>query len=170
MLLVLPVFLFLPETWGIASHLAQRESGSLAGYKVAIPATWVILFHHKSSDGYSGISGIAGRGLGLGVNPLRYDSLSAWYVGTRSPDQKRSIDYRVEHSDIVHRAELTVGGEAMTCLDYWPTYLYGPKSSENARIVHVSCSSSGRLGAGFDGMRSQVPDFYEMLATVRPAP
>lgn len=37
-LTVLPVFLFLPETWGVFSHVGQWQSGNLSGYRVPVPA------------------------------------------------------------------------------------------------------------------------------------
>ncbi len=168
-LLVLSIFLFLPETWGLFSHFAQTDMKSISGYRVTIPPTWIITFHHEFPDGSSGVSGICGKGIGRGVNPLRYDSLSSWSLGTDSYDQQRRKYYhRPEESDVLRRTDLTVGGEPMSCFDYWPTYDYGPGRSESSRIAHVTCSGSGRQYADFDGMRSQLPAFYEMLTSIKP--
>lgn len=170
-LLVFPIFLFLPETWGIFSHLGQPESGNLSGYKVSIPASWLIVFHREDPDGSSGVSGACGRGIGRGVNPLRYDSVSSWRVATDSYERRQRAKYDPfddDHSDVLNRTDLTVGGETMACVDYWPTYAWSPNRRESLRIAHVKCLGSGRLYADFDGMRSQLPAFYEMLASIKP--
>lgn len=171
-LLVLPMFLFLPETWGILSHV-EIEASKLSGYRVTIPATWVIMYHRQSADGGSVVSGICGEGIGRGINPLRYDSLAWWGVGTwgGNDDQwLRKYHNPPEGSEILDRRELTVGGETMTCLDYWPTYTYSPARSESTRIAHVSCEGSRRLNANFDGIRSELPAFYNMLGLIKPVP
>ena len=69
-LLVLLVFLFLPEVWGMLSHLGEAHSGNLTGYQVPIPVTWIVLRHDsQQADGWSTVTGFAGRGIGRGLAP-----------------------------------------------------------------------------------------------------
>src|SRR5437899_226188 len=81
---VLPVFLFLPEIWGIYSHLSQPRSGNLAGYRVPIPSSWIVLDRdHQKANGKSWVTGMTGRGIGFGPKPyLQEDWLSSWEIRT----------------------------------------------------------------------------------------
>jgi hypothetical protein len=171
LLTVLPIFLFLPETWGLLSHLGHPQSGHLSGYRVAVPAVWIVLYQDdRQADGRSWAHGIAGRGIGFGVNPLRYDSFSSWSVGTDpfNPSEATNYDPKPKDAEIISRGDLTIGSESMNCIDYWPSYDWGPPRSEAVMIAHVACSNAGRLRARFDGDRSQLPTFYRMLSTVQP--
>jgi hypothetical protein len=168
---VLPIFLFLPETWGLLSHLDQPQSGHLSGYRVTTPAAWIVLSHDdQQSDGRSWANGIAGRGIGFCVIPLRYDSFSSWSVGTDpfNPSEATNYDPKPKDAEIISRGHLTIGSESMNCIDYWPSYDWGPPRSEAVTIAHVTCSDTGRLRARFDGDRSQLPTFYRMLSTIKP--
>ena len=44
-LTVLAVLLFLPEIWGLVTHIRQPQTSQLTGYRIPIPATWIILSH-----------------------------------------------------------------------------------------------------------------------------
>jgi hypothetical protein len=166
-LIALSVFLFLPETWGILSHLGPQNSDDLSGYRVRIPATWVILFRwDEQSDGRSSVNGVAGRGIGFGTNPLRFDSLSSWQVQTTSFGQSgmtESDRWHPNESEILGRRALTIGNENLACVDFWPSYDWGPARSEAVVIAHVQCSGTTQFRASFDGRRDQLPEFYQML-------
>ena len=165
-LLALSVFLFLPETWGILSHLGHQPSSRLSGYRVTIPVTWIVLYRNEESDGRSWVNGIAGRGIGLGGNPLRFDALTSWQVSTSSVGQSETSDYDrwpPKENDIFSRRAIAVGNENLECVDYWPSYDWGPARSEAATIAYVRCSGRTRLSASFDGRRDHLPEFYRML-------
>jgi hypothetical protein len=170
-LIVLPIFLFLPETWGILSHLGQPESGRLSGYRVTTPVTWIVLFYNNQEpDGRSWVNGIAGRGISFGVNPVRYDSLSYWSIGTDpfNPSEASNYDPKPKDDEIISRHNFTVGSESVDCIDYWPSSAWDPPRTEAATIAHVTCSDASRLRAKFDGQRSQLSTFYRMLSTAKP--
>jgi hypothetical protein len=165
-LIALSVFLFLPETWGILSHFGPKKSSQLSQYRVTIPVTWIVLYRDGESDGRSWVTGLAGRGIGLGGNPLRFDALSSWQVHTRSLAQPETSDYErwpPKENDILSRRSIAVGNESLECVDYWPSYGWGPARSEAATIAHVECSGATRIRASFDGRRDQLPKFYRML-------
>jgi hypothetical protein len=165
-LIALSFFLFLPETWGMLSHLSKQPSSYLSGYRVTIPVTWIVLYQDEESDGRSWVNGLAGRGIGLGGNPLRFDSLSSWQVSTISVGQSETSDYDrwpPKESDVLSRRAIAIGDESLECVDYWPSYDWGPARSEAATAAHVQCSGSTRLRASFDGRRDQLPEFYRML-------
>jgi hypothetical protein len=169
MLIVMPVFLFFPETWGLFSHLSRQRPGSLAGYQVTIPATWIVSFHLEAeSDGESWVDGLIGKGIGRGGNPLHYDSLSGWNVGTAPFDEAGSLEkYRwmPEEQNIINRRVLRADNENITCLDYFPSYGYRYKT-----MAYVDCSGSRRLYATFIGSRDQLGAFYRMLEGIKSMP
>lgn len=166
--IVMLIFLFLPETWGLVSHIAHPNPGDLSSYRVKIPVAWIVLSSGGGQpNGVSRVSGIAGKGIGLGGNPLRHDSLLAWQIGTKSFGRSEGTDYdRWLHreGDILSRTVIAVGNESLVCLDYWPSYDGAPPRSEAATIANVTCGGSSRLLASFYGTRNQLPTFYRMLS------
>jgi hypothetical protein len=92
-LLVLIVLLFLPEIWGLLTHMKQPRSGELSDYEVTIPATWVILAAYTHPTGASWVSGIASRGMGLDIKRYFHFGdlpLSSWSVGTAEFEENES--------------------------------------------------------------------------------
>ncbi len=170
--MVLLAFLFLPEIWGMLSHLSQPQSGNLPGYEVSIPATWIVLRHEHQMNGRSWVTGLAVRGMVRGVSPyLRGDPpLSSWGVEADSDvesDESMRTRWTPEDSDVISRRVFTIGSDQLTCLDYRPSYLhYGDLSAASA--AYVRCADGKRLSASFSGKRSQVAAFYEMLAGISP--
>lgn len=166
-LLTLPIFLFLPETWGMASHVRWPRAGMLAGYRFRVPATWYIFYNYSDADGRSSAYGIAGRGIGFGGNPFDLDSLSSWSVGTKSVDGNERTDYDrwpPKPDEIFGQRVIKIGGGTLTCVDYLPSYGgWAPPRSHAATIAHVDCSGVGRLYANFDGPRYQLNEFYRVL-------
>ena len=170
---VLLVFLFLPETWGILSHFAQRRVGSLPGYQVPIPTTWIIFqSSHHLVDGESFSSGLAGRGMAKGIKPyLDVDlPLSGWSIGTeryRQPGQESgkptTHGFRSNQDQIVDRREFSIANEHLTCVEYRPSYLKRAHYSVDPSIVFIDCIGSGRLYAGMTGKRDFLPAFYKMI-------
>ena len=179
-LLVLLVFLFLPELWGALSHLSQSHPGNLTGYQVRIPVTWIILRHDRQQpNGWSTVTGFAGRGIGRGVAPyLRWQPpFSSWNIETNSyvSSEGLAASWRMPSNDeVTSRRSFTIGADSITCLDYWPSYLRaGPyqrtQQFEDLSVAYIECSDGHRFHAGFLGIRGQVAEFYEMLVGTVPA-
>lgn len=170
--MVLLSFLFLPEIWGMLSHLSQPHSGNLPGYQVSIPSTWIVLRHDNQADGRSWVTGLAARGMGRGISPyLRgHPLLSSWDIETEpyvESDESTRTRWTPEDSDVISRRVFTIGDDQLTCLDYRPSYLhYGDFSEPSA--ASVRCSNGKRLSASFSGGRRQLAAFYEMLAGISP--
>jgi hypothetical protein len=170
--MVLLVFLFLPEIWGMLSHLSQPHSGNLPGYEVSLPATWIVLRHENQMNGRSWVTGLAVRGMGRGVTPyLRGDPpLSSWDIEADSEvesDESMRTRWTPNDEDVISRRLFTIGNDQLTCLDYRPSYLhYGDFPEPFA--ASVRCSDGKRLRASFSGKRSQVAAFYEMLSSISP--
>ncbi len=176
-LLVLLVFLFLPELWGMLSHLSQSHPGNLTGYQVPIPVTWTVLRHDRQqADGWSTVTGLAGRGIGRGVAAyLRWEPpFSSWDIETDSYAPSEGSSARWPSDDeVTGRRSFMTGAESITCLDYWPSYLRtGPyqrtQQFDDLSIAYIKCSNGRRFHASFFGIRGQVAEFYEMLGRVTP--
>ena len=173
-LIVLLVFLFLPEIWGILSQVSSARPASLLGYRVPIPATWIVLFHwNQPESGRSWVNGIAGRGIVFGVRPYWRGRapLSSWDIRTTpylQSEENATDRRRPKDSEIIGRRVLSIGNENVTCLDYWPSYRSRPEHVETSPFAYVECSGN-RLVAGFDGERNQVATFYRMLEGITPA-
>ena len=181
LVIVLLVFLFLPETWGVLSHLNQPRAGNLPGYRVPIPVTWIILFHDEQKDGQSSVNGMAGRGTDLDIKSYipTHASLSSWEIGTGRYNQatKPAADTWIsKNAEVLGRHVFTIGSESITCLEYWPAESHyslhylppRPEHIEDSSVAYIKCSSSGRLHASLAGERSHVPAFYKMISGVTP--
>lgn len=166
--IVLFVFLFLPEICGIFSHRFQFQARPLLGYRVRVPATWIIEFQQTLSEtGESHISGWAGRGLGFNIRRyLRWWdlSLSGWTVGTESYNPG-SRHWTPNMADVYAQRDFVIGNEHLTCLEYRPQYQLDYMGGSS--IVYVNCSGPGRLYASFVGKRLVVPKFYGMLENIK---
>ena len=168
LLTTLPIFLFLPETWGLASHVRWPRCGVLAGYRVGVPQTWYIFYHQdEQADGRSYVDGVAGRGVALGGNPFRYGSLSWWSIGTSGKERTDYDWWPPKPGDIFGQRMVKIGSGTLTCVDYLPSYRgWMPPRSQAETIAHIDCSGVGRLHASFDGPRYQLDAFYRMLAGI----
>ena len=168
-LVTLPIFLFLPETWGLVSHVRWPHSGALAVYKVEVPITWYILYHQgQQADGRSYVNGLVGRGIGLGVDPFRYDSFAWWTVESTPNEGTWETDYDrwpPKPKNIRRRTIMSSSG-AIECVDFWPSYSWKP--TPDPAFAYVDCSRPGRLHASFSGSRRNLDQFYGMLSTITP--
>ena len=172
--MVMLVFLFLPEVWGILSHFNQPRSVSLSGCQVPIPATWIVLnYKNEPENGWPSITGLAGRGLGRGIKPYArlQPPFSSRDIGTetyKQADDPVGRRWMPEDDEVVSRRLFTIGADTITCLDYWPSYFrsgpfHQPQQLDDSSIAYVSCSDGKRFHAGISGPRRQVGTFYEVL-------
>lgn len=167
---VLPIFLFLPETMGLMSHLLRPQVSHLPGYKVRIPLTWMATDHWDSPDGSSLTTGIAGQGIARGRNPARARSISNWSFGTGPYNQSDTNPLRDIPGDykIISQRLLKIGNEEVTCTDYHYTSPYDASEFPLHSTARVSCAGRGRLHASMFGNRDELPAFYEVLSGITP--
>jgi len=169
---VLLLFLFWPEAWGLLSHLTHPRSGKLSGYRVSVPAAWIILSHNdQHGTGESSLEGLAGRGIGFGPTPyLRADvPLSSWVIGTVPYDWRGKAGEssgRPSDNVIIARRDFAIASESVTCYEYWPSFLPRPDRIDDSTLALVECSGAGRLYASLSGKRIHIPIFYRMLSSI----
>ncbi|MBZ5525353.1 MAG: hypothetical protein LAP21_24260 [Acidobacteriia bacterium] len=164
-LTVAVVFLFLPETWGISTHLSQPWAGKLAGYRVSAPLTWITLNHGTGpAEGQSWVRGMVGDGVAFGVKPyLHYYSAPffAWSVSTgpytswKQPESR----YGQMKDEITGRHVIAINNESLTCLEYTPA----GQDRDHEPLVLIRCNGSSRLRSGMLGPGRYAPAFYRML-------
>jgi hypothetical protein len=145
LLMVLCVFLFLPEIWGVLSHVATPRAGRLPGYQVPIPETWIVLSHNSQpNEGGAWVAGLAGRGMGRGMSSYLYRDfpLSEWSVGilphTRS--ESETAPRIPNDARVLEKRTLKIGNETITCVDF--SNPYPGWEIERHSTVFVKCSGS----------------------------
>lgn len=79
---LLAVF-YLPESWGIVSHLFRPGAGHLGDYEIPIPITWVVLDREVRAEG-SWVDGLAGYSFANG-EALPGQRLSSWQLVPANP-------------------------------------------------------------------------------------
>jgi hypothetical protein len=167
-LIALTIFLFLPETWGLATHLRWRNCCSLSVYKVHLPANWIIYYYQgEPVGGRSYVNGHMERGIALGGNPWRYDALSSWSVETWPPDSPPRTDYdrwTPKPEDIVERRTIKIPSGDLNCVDYRSN---DPRPiARPATVALVDCWGPGGLHAGVYGPRQNLEAFYRVLGGI----
>jgi hypothetical protein len=170
-LIVLAVFLFLPEVWGLVTHMRRPRAGQLPGYEVTIPPTWIITFNGANSlTGASWVNGIAGRGMGLDVRRYLHFGelpLSSWGIGIAEFDEPVRRPLSRGESAVAQR-DFQIGKAKLTCFEYRPSW-GRPMRGDAEPVVLIECAGSDRLGATFIGEKIHVLAFYGMLASMTPA-
>ena len=168
--IVLLLFSFLPETWGIVSHLMNPRVGAVGAYHFAVPVTWVVLQHEERLEHDENYAvGLAGRGVALELQRYLDNDLplSLWNItisGSQKPAYRR---WAPKDSEILTRRAFTIGDERVTCLEYWPSYIARPENVETAPTVFIECSGTRRLSASLVGDRIHASAFYRMVEGIR---
>jgi hypothetical protein len=165
-LTVLAVLLFLPETWGLASHLVHPRAVIVHGYKIPVPLTWVTLYAFDHGSSGTSIGGIAGRALGFGVTPYLHANfpLSRWSVRTQPWWESDSeIRRRKQRQQIAQRV-LPLSGEYLRCVEYRPPDI---GSVDASALSFIECT--GPIYADFVGEKVHVAPFYRMLEGMKRA-
>lgn len=160
---VLLIFLFLLEIWGMLSHVRLRHAGDLPGYKVSIPATWIILNHGQSWVGSSSAWGLVGNGFASGLKPYfrKGAPLSSWGVEVSNSPHSHPIP-RPGVGSLAERV-FTIGNQEITCFDACPGC-----AAQEPRVIFINCSSEHGLRASFYGSPAHLPAFYKMIESITP--
>jgi hypothetical protein len=160
---VFPVFLFLPETFGVASHLLEGRSAYLAPYRLYTPITWV--FGNKTS---SYLWAIASKGIGR-VGPTAYwrreqpvSSMVFYSVPYGSRDEQRRFTPPIT-AKVLSKSLLPFAKGTFTCWDIIP-FAYTRRDLPDANFAHIICATPNNdFYASFCGPRADSSAFYQML-------
>jgi hypothetical protein len=158
--IVSAVFLFLPEVWGAITQL-RFSVANLNGYRVPLPAGWVVLDIDNWEPHEASVTGLAGHGIGRSFRPYLHGRLplSSWSIRIYRPSQAGAEPPR--NYEILDRRAFVIGREEVTCVQYrstFPDWGIDPPAS-----VAVRCSSGHGFAAGFFGESADLPAFYHML-------
>ena len=180
-LIVLIVFLFLPEIWGMATHIQHHRAGRLeeydfpfTAYEVKIPPTWIIQYQHSDATFRdSWVFGMAGRGMAFGVTPYISGSvpLSSWGIRTKPYNELADSNitrWVLKRYRPTRTQDFLIGDAVLSCQEYSP--LEAGVWRTAASPAYIECTLPQRFFATFEGEKVHVPDFYKMVASVRPSP
>ena len=167
--MVLVVFLFLPETWAIASHVIHPGKVILGDYRVAVPWTSIALWNDSDSAYGVMTRGVMRARLRFPVPPLfNRMTLSSWQF-TLEPkiEASRAAQERwfSEYNDIVESREVAFAGGTITCqrmkvkgaIESWP------------ELAHLACRGTQDISVTFFGESRDVEAFYRLLSQVEVA-
>ena len=167
--IVMIAFLFFPETWAIVSHLSHPGSGRLLGYRVSIPANWVVLTDEAdigSRHRWSSVAAFHSKGvLRAGATaywqrelPIASMSFYAAPLGDRRPRF-------LADDKIISTRTLPLGKGTITCSEYIPGWLRKPGDDD---VQFIVCTTPRNDFCGwFDGDKASVTGFYRTLQNVR---
>ena len=156
------VFLFLPETCAIVSHVLNPSAGRLYRYRVRIPLKWVAVGEWIEKDtGYSSMTTLTGKGLARDWRFL--PQLSEVSVGTEEFEHRNVRTQQPNNLHLASTRTFSVGNVTITC---WESVPFKQQWAYVVRVVDCS-SSNGDLIASFVGQKADIPDFYDMLQSVK---
>ena len=162
-LLVTVAFLFLPETFGIATHLLSPPLKQ-APYEVHVPLTWMVF--DASDAGWYSTEAFQCEGL-LPSGFRRYWRLAPRVSGMNfwtARDPAESFPERRVSAAIAFHTFL-IGSESISCREYAHEYLY---IHEGKDLRAVDCrNADGAFSASFYGDKNSLPEFYRTLENVR---
>jgi hypothetical protein len=161
-LVVLAVFLFLPESLGIASHLVWKIS--VDPYRLPIPPTWIIVVN---GDHYMWV--VAARGIGR-VGPTSYwrkeepasEMTFSSYPTSFIPHQMGPPP----DAKVLSRHDFPFGTENLICLDVIRFAETRPNPPDPASAEVICSAERNNLAATFSGWRTDLPGFYDVLQRV----
>jgi hypothetical protein len=163
------VLLFLPESWGIASHIVEGGSVNLNGNRIAIPLTWVITSNGNIS-GQSFAQVLVGRGIGrVGFIPyLRREELIAHLSLHGLSYDQRDHGYSPvpRNANILSSRTVAFGTESLFCSDI--AYGKGPRLDSDQAEIYCATPASG-IVVYFYGSRTLSNEFYGLLERVTQA-
>ncbi len=161
------IFLFLPEMFGIGTHVLYPGPAKLHGYEVRLPLTWIAF-------GYSGSGDTASSYLySLEVQgPLRSGLRRYWHGVPRASDmsfrttraRERALPEDLRGETLSVRT-LQFGAESVRCREYIQVFLNFTEDKDTRAVDCRNASSS--FSASFYGDKGSVPEFYRTLQNIR---
>jgi hypothetical protein len=159
-LIAFVVFLFFPETFGIASHMFR--SATLDHLHLEVPNNWIIASNANQYLWVVAASGIGRVGISSywrkeePVSEMTFSSISYRSYDTEPP----------AHANVLSKRELPFGNELLICWDIVPYADTRPSPMDTAFAEIVCYAAKKDFSASFSGWRAFSPAFYELLERV----
>ena len=164
------IFLFLPEMFGVGTHVLYPGPATLHGYEVRLPLAWMAFGYSGSGDAASSyvysleVQGPLRSGLSRYWHGLpRTSGMSFWT--NRAPGRAFPEDSRGE---TLSARTFQFGAESVKCREYVPVFLHFTEDKDTRAVDCSSASSS--FSASFHGDKGSVPRFYRTLQNIRRVP
>jgi hypothetical protein len=166
-LLVSIVFMFVPETVGIASHLFLSRTAVLDKYRVQTPITWIVGY---TPDNY--LWAITAPGIGrIGFQRYWRNDVPVSEMGfipIHHPELQLDKNVPLNNSTILAKHSFGLGTESLTCWDLIHHNRFVGPSPTDPSIADIRCSSeSEHFYAYFVGWRGDLPRFYKTMQSIK---
>lgn len=167
--LVLPLFLFLPESFGVMTHFWWENPSELKGYEVELPATWIVDgWDAGQASTWAFVGAFECKGLvRSGIRRYLRATPIVSEMSFRTPSGI-SPEHEQWRGAPLSQDTVRLNTDSITCLHYTPRYRKW-ESSEELRDIECS-TAKGDLAASFLGDVSSVPTFYSVLKSIRRIP
>lgn len=162
--IVTVALLFLPETFGVATHLLRPGPARLSPYDVHLPLSWMA-FYVSDSRWYS-TEAFQCKG------PLRSGFRRYWHLAPLASGMNFWVarnrgQFFPENRDgeTISVRTFQLGSETLSCREY----VHVSSHFENDKDLRAcDCRNvSGTFEASFFGDKSSVPEFYRTLQNIR---
>lgn len=165
--LVSIVFMFVPETVGITSHLFSSRTAVLDKYRVQTPISWII--GYTQSD-Y--LWAITAPGIGrIGFQRYWRNEVPVSEMGfypVPHPEAQFDKNMPLDNATILAKHSFGLGKESLTCWDLIHHNRFVGPSPTDPLIADIRCSSdSEHFYAYFVGWRGDLPGFYKTLQSIK---
>jgi hypothetical protein len=156
-------FLFLPETFGVVTHLLRR-SARQAPYEIDVPLTWMVF--DTSDMGWYSTEAFQSEGLWRS-GFRRYWRLEPRTAGMNFWAARNSAQSFPEsqEGETLGLRKLQIGGESIICREYAHRFVH-IEEGEDLRTVDCR-NADGAFSASFYGYKNSLPEFYRTLENVR---
>lgn len=162
--LVLLLFLFLPETTAIISYIFRGRPAVVGPYRIDIPIAWTIIYEEPSF-----LSVLYAKGIGReGFGPYWcHEQLQLMSFRAISSDQLAEADWYFRDAEIVSTRKLQVRNQILTCYEVLG-YRYPMREIVGPARINLECLTPERdFVASFYGERVDLPTFYRVVETMR---
>jgi hypothetical protein len=158
-IVVFLIFLFFPESWGLASHCYEDRSVTVDGNRTSVPLTWAIARNDRSPQFVDAIisKGIARSGF---ISYFRKEQPIAWvFLGSVVHDQ-HAQGFDARYFRLIASRKVAFGNDVLKCDDVASRF----SASDASAPADIRCRGEiTTISASFVGSRELSHEFYAVL-------